>query len=206
MLDAHAWIVFLIATLAICLAPGPDMLLVVSSASRGGARSGFEALRGIYTAMTLHVAAAAFGLSALFAASHAAFDVLRVVGAAYLVWLGVAALRGKAAGARGASAPGDAFRRGFLTNVTNPKVIVFFAAFLPQFVVRGGPPVALQLLALGAVFSLVGLAIDVGITFAASAVGRRLLKSARAVRALDAVAGAVMIGLGVDLFAEARPA
>jgi len=182
------------------------MLFVVTSASRGGARKGLDAVRGITAAMVLHVTAAALGLSALFAASATAFNVLRVVGALYLVWLGVAALRGKAARMPDDAASRDAFRRGFLTNVTNPKVIVFFAAFLPQFIVPGGPPVAVQLLTLGVVFAAVGFAFDVAIAFAAGALGKRLLRSARAIRVLDAVAGAVMIVLGIELIGEPRPA
>jgi threonine/homoserine/homoserine lactone efflux protein len=205
-MHAHAWIVFLVATVAICLAPGPDMLFVVTSASRGGARKGLDAVRGITTAMTLHVTGAALGLSALFAASSAAFDALRFVGAVYLVWLGIAALRGRVAASSDVVSSRDAFRRGFLTNVTNPKVIVFFAAFLPQFVVPGGPPVAVQLLGLGVVFATIGFAFDVAIALAAGALGARLLRSARAVRALDAAAGVVMILLGVELFSEPRRA
>ena len=201
-MPAHAWFVFLFASIAICLAPGPDMLFVVSSSSRGGARAGLDAVRGITTAMTLHVGAAALGLSALFAASATAFNALRIVGAIYLVWLGLTALRGKPSGAPEAPVGRDAFRRGFLTNVTNPKVIVFFAAFLPQFVVAGNGPVAVQLLALGATFAFIGCVFDVAIALAAGALGARFLRSARAVRIMDALAGAVMIVLGLELFAE----
>jgi threonine/homoserine/homoserine lactone efflux protein len=204
---AHAWFVFFIATLGICIAPGPDMLFVVTSASRGGARVGLTAVGGITTAMALHVTAAALGLSALFAASATAFSVLRVVGALYLIWLGISALRGGAPHAAPAGAgSGEAFRRGFLTNVTNPKVIVFFAAFLPLFVVPGGVPVPLQLLILGGVFAAVGFAFDVAVAFAAGALGKRFLRSARAVRVLDCVAGVVMIALGIELFSGPRQA
>ena len=201
-MPAHAWFVFLLASIAICLAPGPDMLFVVSSSSRGGARAGLDAVRGITTAMTLHVGAAALGLSALFAASATAFNALRIAGAIYLVWLGLSALRGKTSSPGEEFAGRDAFRRGFLTNVTNPKVIVFFAAFLPQFVVGGNGPVALQLLVLGATFAAIGCAFDIAIAFAAGALGARFLRSARTVRLLDAVAGAVMIVLGLELVAE----
>ncbi|MEO7039536.1 MAG: LysE family translocator [Candidatus Elarobacter sp.] len=201
-MPAHAWFVFLFASTAICLAPGPDMLFVVSSSSRGGARAGLDAVRGITTAMTLHVAAAALGLSALFAASATAFNALRIVGAIYLVWLGLSALRGKTSSAGEGFVGRDAFRRGFLTNVTNPKVIVFFAAFLPQFVVVGNGPVAMQLLVLGGTFAVIGCAFDIAIAFAAGALGARFLRSARAVRLMDTVAGAVMIVLGLELFAE----
>ncbi len=202
-MHAHAWFVFLIATLGICLAPGPDMLFVVTSASRGGARAGLTAVGGITTAMVLHVTAAALGLSALFAASATAFSVLRVVGALYLIWLGISALRGGSVLATEAGTESrEAFRRGFLTNVTNPKVIVFFAAFLPLFVVPNGVPIPLQLLTLGAAFAGIGFLCDVGIAFAAGAIGKRLLRNARAVRVLDCIAGFVMIALGIELFRE----
>jgi threonine/homoserine/homoserine lactone efflux protein len=183
------------------------MLFVVSSAARGGPRSGLAAVRGITTAMALHVAAASLGLSALFAASAGAFNVLRIVGAIYLVWLGISALRGSRDSGGTAIVPsGEAFRRGFLTNVSNPKVIVFFAAFLPQFVVTGGPPVAIQLLELGAVFAGVGLAFDIAIAMTAGALGSRIADNVRAIRVLDAVAGVVMIVLGIELFGERRTA
>ena len=205
-MHAHTWFLFLAATVAICLAPGPDMLFVVASAARGGARTGLDAVGGITTAMTLHVTAAALGLSALFAASATAFNVLRVVGAVYLVWLGISALRGRRP-ALGPSAPrAEAFRRGCLTNVTNPKVIVFFAAFLPQFVVPGAAPVALQLLELGAVFAAIGLAFDVSIALTAGALGERIGRYVRATRILDAVAGVVMIALGIELVSQSRTA
>jgi threonine/homoserine/homoserine lactone efflux protein len=179
------------------------MLFVVTAASRDGARAGLTAVGGITSAMALHVTAAALGLSALFAASATAFNVLRVVGALYLVWLGIAALRGSSRPAASTDgAEHEAFRRGFLTNVTNPKVIVFFAAFLPLFVVQGGSPVPVQLLLLGLVFAAIGLVCDVTIAFTAGAIGKRVLRDARAVRVLDAVAGIVMIALGVELFAE----
>jgi threonine/homoserine/homoserine lactone efflux protein len=202
----HTWFIFLAATVAICIAPGPDMLFVVASAARGGARAGLDAVRGITTAMALHVTAAALGLSALFAASASAFNVLRIVGAVYLVWLGINALWGARGKAKPAPPRREAFRRGFLTNVTNPKVIVFFAAFLPQFIVPGGAPVAVQLLELGLVFAGVGLAFDIAIAFTAGTFGKRLVSDARAARVLDGVAGAVMIALGVELFGERHPA
>ena len=202
----HTWVLFLVATVALCLAPGPDMLFVVASAARGGARTGLHAVRGITTAMAVHVTAAAVGLSALFAASATAFDVLRIVGAIYLVWLGLAALRGGKAAAKTPIPTHEAFRRGFLTNATNPKVIVFFAAFLPQFVVPGSVPVAVQLLGLGAAFMLVGLAFDVSLAFAAGALGRRLVDNTRALRVFDRVAGLVMIALGIELFSAPRSA
>ncbi|BDE05989.1 RhtB family transporter [Vulcanimicrobium alpinum] len=183
------------------------MLFVVATAARGGVRAGFEAVRGIQSAMIVHVAAAALGLSALFAASHLAFDVLRVAGAGYLIWLGIAALRSGARGRHAEPAAGsDAFRRGFLTNVTNPKVIVFFAAFLPQFVTAGGAPVALQILVLGATFAALGFVCDVAYAIGAGVLSRRLLRSPRVMRAVDAAAGAVMIALGVDVLAERQAA
>jgi threonine/homoserine/homoserine lactone efflux protein len=182
------------------------MLFVVASAARGGARTGLEAVRGITTAMAVHVTAAAFGLSALFAASATAFNALRIVGAIYLVWLGISALRGRKKAANAPVPAREAFRRGFLTNVTNPKVIVFFAAFLPQFVVPGAVPVAVQLLELGAAFMVVGLAFDISVAFAAGAFGRRLTGNARALRLFDGVAGLVMIALGVELFSSPRTA
>jgi threonine/homoserine/homoserine lactone efflux protein len=157
----------------------------------------------------VHTAAAVVGLSALIASSATAFEAIRLAGAAYLVWLAVAALRGggealgelsPAAGAEATPTRAIAGRAA-ITNLLNPKVIVFFLAFLPQFLDPSRGAVWLQLLVLGVTFTAVGLTIDAAIGLLAGRLGERLARSRRVGRALDRMAAAVYLGLAARLAA-----
>lgn len=197
------------ATVAVvCIVPGPDMLFVIATALRHGPVGGVAAAAGMAGGMVVHTVAAVVGLSVIVASSATAFSLVRYAGAAYLVWLAVGAIRsGGGEGARTASRePGATLRRVWrqaaITNVLNPKVVVFYLAFLPQFVepARGGA--APQLLLLGAVFLLVGFVIDCLVGLAAGGAGRCLATSAAVRRGLDRVAAVVYLGLAGRLAAE----
>jgi threonine/homoserine/homoserine lactone efflux protein len=189
--------------------PGPDVLLVVRNAVRERA-AGLATAAGILGGTLVHGAAATVGLSALVAASATAFTVVKVLGAGYLVLLGIQALWAsrRRPGAPGVDAPaaplrvGRAARQGFLTNVLNPKVAVFFVAFLPQFVPVGGSVAASTALLAGlfAAMTAVYLPLLVVLTGRAAA----LLARPVARRLLDRVAGVVFIGFGVRLAAATR--
>lgn len=163
---------------------------------------------GISAAMLCHTALASLGLSTLLATSAVAFDVVRLAGAAYLIVLGVQALRsrGKALGSsESVDVPAHAIlRQGFFTNLFNPKVIVFFAAFLPQFVKPGHGHAMLQFFVFGATFTLVGLAMDLSIATASAGAGALIARSGGAARWLERVAGTVFVALGVRLLFERR--
>lgn len=155
MLDAHALILFVPAMLAITFAPGPDMLFVLAQSARGGARRGLVAVAGIISGGTIHIGAAAIGLSALLVRSAFLFSIVKYAGAAYLIYLGLRTLLGRekaaqamprATEATSASAP---FVQGFITNVLNPKVALFVLAFLPQFVEPSRGYVGAQIAELG---------------------------------------------------------
>jgi threonine/homoserine/homoserine lactone efflux protein len=195
-------LLFMSAALALNLTPGPDMLYVAARSTGEGRRAGIVSALGIGAGTLFHIAALAFGLSALLAAVPAAYDVVRYVGAAYLLWLGARALLRPAAGVGATTvAPaslGTIFRQGVVTNVLNPKVALFFVAFLPQFVdpARGDP--VLQTVALGLLFDVQGTIVNVLVALAASRIAGRL-RSERGARALQRVTGGVFVLLGVRL-------
>jgi threonine/homoserine/homoserine lactone efflux protein len=204
VLDIHDFAVFLGAALLLNLTPGPDTLYVVSHATARGWRGGAVAALGIGTGCLVHILAATLGLSALLLASARAFAVLRYVGAAYLVWVGIGLLA--AAPATPPVAPRAAAlggRRIFvgaaLTNALNPKVALFFLAFLPQFVAADGAHRAASFLLLGCLFDLGGtLWLLLVARLAARAVARPG-RAARAARGLRRLSGVVFVALGLRL-------
>ena len=200
------------------LTPGPDNIFVLVQSAQRGWRAGMAVVLGLCAGLVVHTAAVALGLAAVFAASAMAFTVLKFCGAAYLAWLAWHSLRARVdvvedAGAtapdtgaalplRSAAAAPSMARmvgRGMVMNLTNPKVLIFFLAFLPQFAdpARGG--VALQLMVLGVVFMLATLLVFGGIACFSGAFGVLLQRSARAQLLLNRVAGLVFLGLALRL-------
>ena len=202
---------FVVSGLLLNMVPGPDSLLIMASSGSRGWRAGSAAALGVGTGTFVHVFAAALGLSALLAASAIAFTLVKLAGAAYLVFVGIGLLFG-----RGRSSGGDTtapvaphlrtlFRRGFLTNVLNPKVAVFFLAFVPQFIAADAPNKALAFIVLGAIFNFNSMLWAHLLVFATASASRRLRVSAGAARGLNRVVGAVFVSFGVRLaWAEAR--
>lgn len=207
---------FIVTGLLLNLTPGPDVLCIVSSGLRGGARAGCAAALGVTAGCFVHIAAATIGLSALMAASATAFTVLKWLGAAYLVYVGLGALLRRRSGSgldaaeRAQPAPAgswrDPFMRGFWTNALNPKVAVFFLALLPQFIAPHAPDKTLAFLALGLLFNLNGLVVNLGYGLVAAWLAARLRGAGRMVDALERAAGALFIGFGVRLALQETPA
>jgi threonine/homoserine/homoserine lactone efflux protein len=209
-LPIHDLPLFMTAALLVNLTPGPDMLFVIGNSAANGRRAGVMASLGIGAGCVLHTVLAAVGLSALLAASALAFEVVKWVGAAYLVWVGIGMMRSKP---RGASAdapvalPRRVFWQGALTNALNPKVALFFLAFLPQFIspVESGQVTAF--LVLGTLFNVGGTVINVLMALMAGVVRERMSRSASAGRVgawLKRAVGAVFVGLGVKLALSSR--
>ncbi|MBS0453271.1 MAG: LysE family translocator [Proteobacteria bacterium] len=208
MPDTPALLAFIAAGLLLNLTPGPDVFYIVNHALRSGVRAGLVAALGITAGCCVHIAAAAIGVSALVAASATAFTVLKWVGAAYLVYVGASMLlsRSKPASmptaaasvAPAASLPAI-FSRGFLTNALNPKVALFFLAFVPQFIPHDAPHPSLTFLLLGLLFNFNGMWVNFGWALAAAWMARRVGLVARGVRWLERAAGAIFIGFGIQL-------
>jgi len=202
MPDLHSFLLFMAAGLALNFTPGPDMLYVAARGASEGRRAGIASALGIGAGTFVHIAIVALGLAALLRAVPVAYMVVRIAGAAYLIYLGVRALRSPSSLTiqHVEAAPlSVVFRQGVITNVLNPKVALFFLAFLPQFVdpSRGNP--AVQIVVLGLVFDLTGTLVNLGVAVGASRAARRLREASRARDILQKVTGALFIGLGLRL-------
>jgi len=207
MHDSANLLVFMAATLALNLTPGPDMLYVIARSAGEGRASGVVSALGIAAGCIVHMLAVALGVSSLLLAVPVAYDIVRYAGAAYLIYLGLRALLrpSASAGAPPAPAPLSAvIRQGVVTNVLNPKVALFFLAFLPQFVDPARGHVAWQLLALGVMFNVSGTIVNLAVAVAASGAvrwgrSRAGASSERWRRHAQRFTGAVFVGLGVRL-------
>jgi threonine/homoserine/homoserine lactone efflux protein len=182
---------FALAALALIAIPGPNMIYIATRSMAEGRGAGIQSALGLLTGTAINVAAAAAGLTALIASSAVAYDALRYAGAAYLVFLGIRALRARAATVE-RPPRGRAYRQAIVVQLLNPKVTLFFLAFLPQFVDPDRGPVATQVLVLGAILGTLGFAMDCGYAFAASSAAKRV----RRFRHGNRVTGAVYIALG----------
>lgn len=193
---------FLAAAVLITLAPGPDNLMVLSLSLARGRRQGIAFGLGCGIGCLSHTALAALGVSALIAASPWAFLALKLAGGAYLLWLGVQMLRAGGTASTPKAAGGDAralFLRGLLANAINPKVILFFLAFLPQFVVPARGDAALQTLALGTLFAVQAALLFALLGLFAGRLGQSLSRNPTAQTWLNRLAGITFVGIGAKL-------
>ena len=198
MLDIHLFPVFLAAALVLSATPGPGIFYVLARTLAGGRREGVHSALGTLLGGLVHVAAAAFGLSAILAASATAFSIVKYLGALYLFWIGITMIRTRNADFDlGAGSAGSlhVFRQGVLTEAMNPKTALFFLSFLPQFVNPHLGHVVLQFLVLGGVSVTLNTLADLVVVSAAAPLGRRLRSSARFRRNQRVASGIGMIGL-----------
>lgn len=189
--------------------PGPSQLYVVTRTIALGRGAGFASASGLASGAVVHVVMASTGLTALMAATPALFDVVRWIGVAYLIWLGIATWRekddanpsevGKPVARRSAW---HLFRQGFIIEVLNPKTALFFLAFLPQFVSPASPAPGLEMLILGLLVPLTALPVDLAIAFGASAALSRLGGNPSVARLRRWLAGSVLVGLGLFVLVE----
>ena len=195
---------FLVAVVLVTLAPGPDNTYVAGVALARGPRAGVLSAAGMSLGMVVHVAAAALGLAVLLRSTPWVLTAVQLAGAAYLAWLALTTLRVARHATPIGAAPPDrqVLKRAVLTNLTNPKVIVFFAAFLPQFTRHGHGPLAVQLLILGSLFLLIGLICDSAIGLTVGRLGRSFAPGGRGTTALTVVAGLTFATLALVLLAE----
>jgi threonine/homoserine/homoserine lactone efflux protein len=195
---------FAVAALTLLVIPGPAVLYIVTRSVDQGRAAGLASVCGVHVGTLLHVAAAALGLSALLVSSATAYDTVRWLGAAYLVWLGVRRLLARDGDVPAAAGPearraglGRVFAQGVVVNVLNPKTALFFFAFLPQFVDPSRGSVPFQVLVLGVAFVLLGLLSDGAYAVAASTGAGWLRRRPGVARASRLVSGGVLISLGV---------
>lgn len=208
MIEAH-WLLFVAASLLVIATPGQDMILVMSRSVALGPAAGVVTAVGVSIGLVGHTVLAALGLGAILRASEMLFTGLKLAGAAYLVWLGIGLLRtGNAELAlRGVSARSSVrlFADGALSNLSNPKIAIFYFAFLPQFVPAGAAHPTLSMLALGFVFAGLTFLVKAPVGLFAGMLSGWLRARPRALVWLHRASGAVLVGLGVRLAMEPRP-
>ena len=201
--ETNTLLLFMTAALALNVTPGPDMLYVVARSVGEGRAAGVISSLGIAAGSLVHTMAVALGLAGLLRAVPIAFEIVKWAGAAYLIWLGVRALRARQSATEHVSVlPASRwaiFGQGMLTNVLNPKVALFFLAFLPQFVDPERGPVALQIISLGLLFNTSGTIVNVLVAFLASGAGSWSRRRFGESLVLRRVTGVLFIGLGVRL-------
>ncbi|MFC5771201.1 LysE family translocator [Thauera sinica] len=207
MIPLDVAVQFIVVSIALALVPGPDNLFVLLQSAIGGSRRGVAVTLGLCTGLVVHTAAVALGVAAIFQASATAFTALKILGAAYLLYLAYGAFRAGGGTPAGGGTEGAAaersglalYGRGVLMNLTNPKVAIFFLAFLPQFVKADAGSVTFQIAQLGMLFILSALVVFCAIACAAGSLGGWLKRSPRAIPVMNKVAGCVFVGLAARL-------
>ena len=202
-LSLETFLAFGAASLLLALAPGPDNIFVLTQSAMHGRTSGLIVTLGLCTGLLVHTTAVAFGVAVIFQASALAFTLLKLAGAAYLLYLAWQAFRAPASAVK--AGPGgrlpfkNLYQRGIIMNVTNPKVSIFFLAFLPQFADPARGSLTLQLILLGGVFILATVVVFGGVAWMEGSLGQWLIRNEKAQILMNRVAGTVFVGLALKL-------
>ncbi|RTR40222.1 LysE family translocator [Shewanella canadensis] len=205
MLGINDLWLFVLSGIALNIMPGPDSLYIVGRSATQGFRGGSMASWGIATGTLVHILAAAFGLSAILATSAMAFTVIKVLGCCYLMYIGLSMLlsrRGSATQDVKEQVPTSLYRvysQGFLTNVLNPKIALFFLAFVPQFIAYDSPNKALSFIILGLIFIFNGMIWCHFLAWSSSSLSRKVKQSSSLSHWLNKIAGTLFIGFGIKL-------
>jgi RhtB (resistance to homoserine/threonine) family protein len=199
------WLLFFSAAFAINISPGPDLLYILSKTIAQGRKIGFASSLGVCSGSLVHIFAAALGLSAILSTSAMAFSVVKYIGAAYLIYLGIQSLRSKGVSLempvkREAKITAwKAFRQGVLVDILNPKVAIFFMAFLPQFIRPGVGHNSAQIIILGVLVTLIAIPVEFFVVFTAAQATGFFRKNRNFSVLLNRILGSVLIGLGIRL-------
>ncbi|HSK44373.1 MAG TPA: LysE family translocator [Candidatus Binatia bacterium] len=207
MPEKAAFLTFLVAALALNIAPGPDMLYVIGRSVGQGRKAGIVSSLGVFVGCWVHILAAAFGIAALLRSSPLAFNVVRYAGAAYLIYLGIKMLAQKtnlASQQLKTESLGTIFRQGAITNMLNPKVAIFFLAFLPQFIDAHRGSVVLQIVVLGLIFNVGGTLVNLAVAYAGGTLGELLRRNQSIARLQRRFTGLIFVGLGLRLAWQKR--
>ncbi|MBO6891469.1 MAG: LysE family translocator [Roseibium sp.] len=202
--DAATLLAFTVAALVLTFTPGPDMTLFMAKTLTQGKKAGVAAVLGATSGLIIHTILAAIGVSALLAASAAAFTVLKIIGAGYLIWLAWQSIRnGSSLTLEAVEAPEQSFHRVWLqglgVNILNPKIVLFFVTFLPQFVSASDPNAVSKLLFLGGYFVVLGMPICLLMVLGAGALSRKLKSSPRVMRVFDWAFAGIMGSFALKL-------
>ena len=207
VIEIQSLAVFFTASLLLALAPGPDNIFVLTQSALNGRAAGFRVTLRLCTGLVVHTTAVALGVAAVFRSSAVAFTLLKFLGAGYLVYLAVQAFRASGEGGKskvGTLGPWQLYRRGIIMNVTNPKVSIFFLAFLPQFADPARGSLVAQMFLLGGVFVAATLMVFGSISLLSGALGEALAGSSGAKRILNRIAGSVFALLALRLVTAQR--
>jgi len=206
-METSTLLYFLGASIALTIAPGPDNIFVITQGITRGRKSAIVTALGMCSGISVHTTAAAFGISAVFYSSAVAFNIIKYAGAAYLLYLAYKTLKERSAirlSLADEKPMTDLFRRGFIMNVLNPKVAMFFLAFLPQFVTPNTSYFALQILLFGAIFMVQGVIIFCVIGYFSGSIGNYLLARPKIAAYFDWLTAGVFASLGVRLALSER--
>lgn len=203
------WTTFTTAVVLLNLSPGPDMAFMLGHTVHGGRRAGFAAMAGVWGGTLCHALFAALGLSAILATSAIAFSIVKWIGAAYLIWLGISALRSQGGSVvSGRTQSGVSalaiVKQGILVSLLNPKIAIFFMAFLPQFVVEGSGPTWAQLAFHGVFILVISAVVEPPMILLADRMTNSLRNRPRLGLWMDRTLGAIFVGLGVRLALEQK--
>jgi threonine/homoserine/homoserine lactone efflux protein len=208
MPEKTAFVTFIFAALMLNIAPGPDMLYVIGRSVGQGRKAGMVSSLGVFVGCWVHILAAAFGIAALLRSSPVAFNLVRYAGAGYLIYLGAKMIIQRTNNLSAQPLRPESltaiFRQGAITNVLNPKVAMFFLAFLPQFIDARRGTVVLQILLLGLIFNVGGTLVNLAVAYAGGTLGELLRRNARFARMQQWFTGLVFIGLGARLAWQRR--
>ncbi|MBN1626639.1 MAG: LysE family translocator [Deltaproteobacteria bacterium] len=208
MIPIDSLIVFFSASALLALSPGPDNIFVLTQSALRGAFAGFIITLGLCTGLLVHTSAVAFGVAAIFKTSALAFNVLKYIGAVYLLYMAWKAFRASPAdissGKNIERSMPVLYRRGIIMNITNPKVSIFFLAFLPQFADPSRGPLILQIFLLGLVFILAAIIVFGMVCILAGTIGDKLRRSPRTQNIINRIAGLVLVGLALKLATSER--
>jgi threonine/homoserine/homoserine lactone efflux protein len=203
MIESTKFALFIAISWALIIAPGPDMFYVITRGMAYGRKAGILSAIGVVCGILVHTTAAAFGLTLILQTSAAAFLAVKYVGAAYLMYLGVKAWRDKSIFSLQTQTPvvssRAVFWQGVLSNVLNPKIAIFYLAFLPQFVDKGSSQVTLQMVILGLTFAFFGLCFLLAVGFSSGTIGVWLTRRPRFAQFFQRLAGGILICLGIRL-------
>ncbi|WAW09319.1 LysE family translocator [Oxalobacter vibrioformis] len=207
MIPSDVLVTYFIACIILAIAPGPDNIFVLTQSALRGRKAGILVVLGLCSGLLVHTTGVSLGVAVIFQTSELAFTLLKLAGAGYLIYLAWGAFRAGATeieGEKSTLTHAQLFRRGIIMNITNPKVTIFFLAFLPQFANPARGSISIQMLILGGFFILASILVFGAIALAAGTLGDWLKRSEKAQKVMNRVAGVVFLGLAAKLLLSER--